>query len=324
MKPFESFLAPQLEQYVAYRKSLGYAKQNLTPSLLALDRYVKEKGVQEQLLPPSFFLQFRAELKKRPNTVNTILSGVRSFFQFLVRQGIYKENPLKDVPPLPKTYFIPFIFSPEQVDQLLSAACRRIRRDEQHFLTDLAQYLAIVLLARCGMRIKEPLRLLRTHYRPDERTLYIEKTKFRKDRLIPIPKTAWMELENYLAVRSAFRRKDQNPSLLAGPKQGGLHAQRISRAFYRAVQDMGLERPRQVMGDMTFGPPTPHCLRHSFAINTLKRIREAGKDPQHALPVLAAYMGHRKYQYTGAYLKVLDADHLQGLIDFAKSQLDRI
>ena len=118
MKPFESFLAPQLEQYVAYRKSLGYAKQSLKPSLLALDRYVKEKGVQEQLLPPSFFLQFRADLKKRPSTVNTILSGVRSFFQFLVRQGIYEENPLKDVPPLPKTYFIPFIFSPEQVEEL--------------------------------------------------------------------------------------------------------------------------------------------------------------------------------------------------------------
>jgi len=40
--------------------------------------------------------------------------------------------------------------------------------------------------------------------------------------------------------------------------------------------------------------------------------------------VLAAYMGHRKYQYTGAYLKVKDAKHLSGLIEFARSQLDVI
>ena len=40
--------------------------------------------------------------------------------------------------------------------------------------------------------------------------------------------------------------------------------------------------------------------------------------------VSTLYMGHRKYQYTGAYLKVRDAKHLSGLIEFARSQLDVI
>ncbi len=75
---------------------------------------------------------------------------------------------------------------------------------------------------------------------------------------------------------------------------------------------------------MIFGSPTPHSLRHAFAINTLKRIRERGKSAQQALPVLAAYMGHRKYQYTAAYLKVEDPKHIEGLISFSKSQLDLV
>jgi site-specific recombinase XerD len=62
------------------------------------------------------------------------------------------------------------------------------------------------------------------------------------------------------------------------------------------------------MGNMTFGSPVPHSLRHSFAINTLNRIKARGISPRQALPVLAAYMGHRKYQYTAAYLKVKDAE----------------
>jgi len=37
---------------------------------------------------------------------------------------------------------------------------------------------------------------------------------------------------------------------------------------------------------------------------------------------LATYMGHRKYQYTAAYLKVKDAKDIPGLIAFTKSQLD--
>ena len=61
--------------------------------------------------------------------------------------------------------------------------------------------MAMVLLARCGLRISEPLRLKLNDYRFDEKTIYIEKTKFKKDRLIPLPQSVAIELENYLAAR---------------------------------------------------------------------------------------------------------------------------
>ena len=49
-------------------------------------------------------------------------------------------------------------------------------------------------------------------------------------------------------------------------------------------------------------------------------LKERGDCPQHALPVLAAYMGHRVFQYTAKYLKFIDAEQRQGLYDFAISQ----
>ncbi len=64
--------------------------------------------------------------------------------------------------------------------------------------------------------------------------------------------------------------------------------------------------------------------RHAFAINTLNQIKARANCPQQALPVLATYLGHRKYQYTAAYLKVKDAKDIPGLIAFTKSQLDVI
>jgi integrase/recombinase XerD len=324
MKPFESFMAKELEEYVAYRKGLGYAKEGLKPGLLAFDRYLKEQNAYWNQLQPVFFLQLRANTDKNPNTVNRILSAVRGFFQFLVRQGVCVENPLKDIPPLPECYFVPFVFSPEQTDQLLETACTNIKRTQRDMLFDMAIYLAIVMLARCGMRINEPLRLLRHHYRADEGTVYIEKTKFRKDRLIPVPKAVLVEIENYLAARNILCTGDQNPFFLAGRKCRPLKDYHIRAAFHQAVTDIGLSRPKQTMGNMTFGAPVPHSLRHAFAINTLNRIKHRGISPQQALPVLAAYMGHRKYQYTGAYLKVKDAKNLAGLIEFTKSQLDVI
>lgn len=317
MKPFESFLAKNLEEYLTARQGLGFGNKNLRSCLRYFDQYLKESSGEWDMFKPSFFLLFRANLKGAPCTVNGILSAVRLFFQFLVRQDILPENPLMDIPPVKDRSFMPFIFSPQVVEQLLEAAQRRIRKDEKHFLQDLAAYLAITLLARCGLRISEPLRLLRAHYRPQEATLYIEKTKFKKDRLIPVPKSVIMQIQNYLAVRESLLGDDQNPYLLAGKKQKGLSMVKVYSLFYQAVKDIGLTSPRQTIANMTFGPPTPHSLRHGFAINTLKRIKEEGKSPQAALPILAAYMGHQKYDYTSVYLKVLDAEQRQGLVNFA-------
>ena len=78
-----------------------------------------------------------------------------------------------------------------QTDLLLEAVSQNIRKSPKYFLTDMAIYLAIVLLARCGMRINEPLRVQMITIVADEGTVYIEKTKFRKDRLIPVPKSHW-------------------------------------------------------------------------------------------------------------------------------------
>lgn len=320
MKPFESFLAPQFRQYVAYRQGLGYAMEPYRSYLLLFDRYLKETGANRDSLNPLYFLTMRTGIHLEPGTVNRLLSVVRCFFRFGLRCGICEQNPLQDVPPLKSRLFIPFVFSPEQIDQLLEACSRRIRRRESYFLFDCARYLAILLLARCGMRRSEPVRLLLEHYRPEEGTVYIEKTKFKKDRLIPIPKSVWSELNNYLAVRKALTRSDRNSYLLAGKGTHPLMDDHLYYFFRVLVKDLGINHPRRIAGNMIFGAPTPHSLRHSFAINTLGRIRTQGRDPQHALPVLAAYMGHREYRRTGAYLKVTDSKHLTGLIEFAKSR----
>lgn len=320
MKPFKSFLTPQLEQYLAYRIGLGYAQHPQRDRLLAFDRYLRKQNVTWDQLQPPFFLKLRAQISQHPNTVNEILLDTRSFFRFLVRKGLIDQNPVKDIPRLPKRHFIPFVFSERKTRVLIKTAGKNIRKKEKFFLLDRGIYVAMVMLARCGMRINEPLHLKRGHYRKEEKTVYIERTKFRKDRLIPLPKAVFAELERYLSLRKTLCAHDQNLYLLAGRGRAAISDQDIRFAFHRAVGQMGLSRPKQVIGNVIFGGPLPHSLRHSFAINTLNRIKSRGQCPQHALPVLAAYMGHRKYQYTGAYLKVKDDKHRTGLLEFVKSR----
>jgi len=219
MSRFESFLAQQFEDYMTYRRQLDYDTQNLCWVLKTVDRYLVSQNAAASDLTPAFFLSLRAGLRTQNKSINRVLSTTRMFFQYLLRKDYCQDNPLKDIPLLPEERFIPFIFSPPQIDALLGAVCHRLRKNSNDFIKDLGIYLAILLLARCGMRIYEPLRLKLHHFRADDNTLYIEKTKFKKDRLIPIPKVLAAEITNYLAVRRILWATDPNAYLLAASKK---------------------------------------------------------------------------------------------------------
>ncbi len=317
MNKFESFLAPQLQQYVIYRHNLGYSMKASLSHLKTFDRYLKQKQAEQTLLPSSFFMGMQADLKIESRSVNRILSSVRVFFNFLVRTGAYDHNPVKDIPYLPENDIMPFIFTPEQVNHLLSAVSNRIRKgSSRRYLKDLSGYMAIVLLARCGLRISEPLRLKLNDYRFDEKTIYIEKTKFKKDRLIPLSQSVAIGLENYLAVSRCLLADVGTPYLLANSNARALNDNRVRTVFHRAVSDIGLEQTRQIIGNVNISSPTPHSLRHSYAINTLNRVKKRGGSAQNALPVLAAFMGHSEYKHTLKYLKFIDAKQRLQLANF--------
>jgi len=121
-------------------------------------------------------------------------------------------------------------------------------------------------------------------------------------------------------MRKALLPNDRNPYLLAGTKHKGLSPHQIRTSFHKAVKNIGIVGERKNIANTTFGAPVPHSLRHSYAINTLKHVRQQGKSPQNALPVLATYMGHSEYKHTLKYLKVLDAGQRQELLNFVTSK----
>jgi len=151
----------------------------------------------------------------------------------------------------------------------------------------------------------------------------LKKLSFYKDRLIPVPRAALDELNNYLAVRKTLFC-DDNPYLFPEKAGKSISANRIYPVFHQAVENIGITEPARIVNNMRFGAPRPHSLRHSFAVNTLKRIKDKGKSPQQALPVLSVYMGHSKYRYTAVYLKLTDAKHRRHLVDFTISRQEKL
>ncbi len=324
MKRFKSFLAEQMEDFIEYRFQLGYSNTSMVYCLQLLDLHMVEKQVTWASFDPLFFIRFRADLELENRSINMSFRMIKIFFSYLVRKDLILENPLQEISELPENQVIPFIFSPEETDLFLKAVIQLMRTTEKFYLSDFSAYIAFLLMARCGLRTSEPLNLLKTHYRPEERTIYIEKTKFRKDRLIPIPKAVAHEINNLLKIRLLFPDEDDSLFLLVKVKGDKLIRMFINRRFKKALTYINLDQPRKIIGTTNFSRPSHHSLRHSFAVNTLKRIKQQGKSCQNALPVLAAYMGHSKYKYTTHYLKVLDAEHRRQMLDFSISKSEGV
>lgn len=317
MKRFKSFLAEPMEEFIEYRLQLGYSDKMLIVSLRILDRYIAEKKVTLASFDPLFFIRFRSDLSCENRSINTFFRTFKMFFNYLIRRDLIRENPLQEITELPENQIIPFIFSPEETDLFLKIIIKMIRKTERYYLADFSGYISFLLMATCGLRISETLNLLKNNYRPEERTIYIEKTKFKKDRLIPIPKAVSCEIDNLLKVRRCFLTAEDHPLLLIKKNGEGLSRPYMARKFKKAISITNLNQPRRVIGATNFSNPTRHSLRHSFAVNTLKRIKQQGKSAQNALPILAAYMGHSEYKYTTKYLRVLDAEHRRQMLDFS-------
>ena len=324
MKTYKSFLAEKLKAFIAYRKSLGYLIGNQETYLVHFDRFVYEKSVYWQDLNPELCIDFIKWLDLAPITVNNAIFCIRGFFRYLERLEIISENPMKDIASKKTASYIPYIFSRKDTRQLVDAVNNNIRKNQKDYFRDYTLYMVILLLARCGLRISEPLNLRVGHYRNADGTIFIQNTKFNKDRCIPVSRSVMGEISNYLSVRKHLINHRSNPYLFPGKQLFKIDRRAVYNAFYQAVNDIGIKQEKIVFDHIRFGKPTPHSLRHSFAINTLKRIRERGKSPQDSLPVLAAYMGHKNYMSTAVYLKALDAQQRQGLFDITIKGLNVI
>jgi integrase/recombinase XerD len=204
------------------------------------------------------------------------------------------EDPSHELPPAvfgseKRPRPIPYIFSQDNIQRLVQAASqsgyRTLRRKTYSTL--------FALLACTGLRVSEAIRLRFEDITPDG--LVIRCSKFRKSRLVPLHETAQVGLEHYLERRRPYAPFDDH--VFISLRRKPLLIGDVETAFQSAVDKIGLQR----------GPglprPTPHSLRHTFAVKALETCPD-GRDriTKHML-ALSTYLGHGKVSNTYWYLE---------------------
>lgn len=292
-------LAPAVERYLAtlsrrsasrhtvsgYRADLSSFVSYFTPP----DGAAPEPQAIDRLAVREFMGDEFRRGASRP-TVARKLAALRSFFQFLVREGVIAKNPAKLVATPKIAKDLPATPTAERTNALIESiasdsAGSPASQDTEAVVRD---RLIFELLYGCGLRVSELEGMDLADIDIEQRWIRV-RGKGRKERDTPFGERAWEALERYLDGRARLLREGEDHEALLVHRFGG----KLMRLSARSIRRIVKRRALAFDGDPSLHP---HSLRHAFATHMLGE----GAD----LRAIQELLGHANLSTTQRYTRL--------------------
>ena len=283
-------LRPQLTDYLALRRALGYRlvrpEKLLTQFLDHLDQ-VGESTVTVTTAVDWARLPAGADA----NWWAHRLSVVRGFASYLHTLDAAHEVPAADLLPQRPRRASPYLYSADDITALIAGTASLSTALRQATFTTL-----IGLLTVTGMRVGEAIALDRADVDLTTGWLLVRHGKFGKTRQLALHPSTVEALRSYQRLRDRTAPDTGTPAWFVSTAGTRLLYCNVQHTFHRLVALAGLQ-PRS--GSCR---PRIHDLRHSFAVHAMLDAYAAGQDGQRRLTLLSTWLGHADPHGTYWYL----------------------
>ena len=275
IKDFETYL--RLEKSLSENSIAAYSDD-----VKKLENYFSEKSIAKMPVEVTYsdlrdFLSWFGSGNQNARTQARTISGIRSFFRFLLIEEEIKENPASLIES-PKTGLkLPEVLSVEEIDRMIAAI--DLSRPEGH-----RNKAIIETLYGCGLRVSELVSLRLTDIHEGEGFVSVT-GKGNKQRLVPVGRKALKEIDIYKADRNKLAKiYDQNIVFL------NRRGRKLTRAMiFTIIKDLAARADiRKKI--------SPHTFRHSFATHLI----EGGAD----LRAVQEMLGHESILTTEIYTHI--------------------
>ncbi len=243
--------------------------------------FVNSKELRFSKITYDDLQEFLSELhdrKIKPRSVARIISGLKSFFGFLVLEKVIDQNPM-DLIDAPKIGLkLPTVLSVEEIDLILSVI-------DVSNMEGARNYAMIETLYSCGLRVSELVNLRFSNLYFDEGFVSVY-GKGGKQRLVPISETAIRKINNYLSYRkNQIVKKGFEDIVFLSVR--GTSLSRITAFYYvkKYAEEAGISKEI-----------SPHVFRHSFATHLLERGAN--------IRVIQEMLGHEQITTTEIYTHI--------------------
>ncbi len=286
--------------YAGYRAFLKIEKSlsgnSVTAYLTDLDKlksFLDIRGLQ--LLPEEItyellkdFLVWVNELGMSPRSQARLVSGIRSFFRYLLIDERIDEDPAALLEAPKPGRKLPVVLSIEEIDRIIAAI--DLSKNEGH-----RNKAIIETLYSCGLRVSELIELKITNLSFIEGFIKVT-GKGSKERLVPISEKAMKEIEHYFSQFRVHVSPAKSSENIVFLNRRGNKLTRVM--IFNIVKDLCMKSgiKKNV---------SPHTFRHSFATHLV----EGGAD----LRAVQEMLGHESILTTEIYTH-LDREYLKDVM----------
>ncbi len=278
-----------IKDYMRYLKlERNYSSNTLEAyrrDLRCLLQFLKSKKLSVLDVKLEDLEEFSAELHDIGVTARSqarILSGVRSFYRFLLIEDYLQDDPTELLPSPQVGEYLPEYLSVEEVDRL-EEAIDLGKWEGQRNKT------IIEVLFSCGLRVTELVNLKMSDIFEEDKYVRVL-GKGNKERLVPISETALRQLHYWYMDRNLMKIKTGEEDYVFLNRRGAhLTRTMILIMIKDAAKAAGIKKTI-----------SPHTLRHSFATALLK----GGAD----LRIIQALLGHENLGTTEIYTHLETSD----------------
>ena len=261
----------------AYRRDLGKFFRFLESSGISDPKAIGAIHLRE-------FIYYLKDQGLAPSSIRRATSSLRSYFAFLLEEGILETDPSERLEAPRAGRELPEVLSVEEIQRILETP----NQEHPMFWRDRS---ILEVLYATGVRVSELLDLRLANLNLDEGFCTVF-GKGSKERLVPLGSPACRALERYL--------REVRPRLDAGKGRGAVflnsRGQPLSRmAIWNLVKKAAVEAGID-------GKVSPHTIRHTFATHLL----EGGAD----LAAVQELLGHADISTTQIYTHV-DREYLR-------------
>ena len=228
------------------------------------------------------YLSYRVQQGSMPRTSARLLSSIRRFYRYLVRQGAVQKDPSAQIEfpklgrPLPET------LTEEEVERLLASP----NTNKAQGVRDRAM---LEVLYACGLRVSELIGLTLSQVNLNNGVIRVT-GKGNKERLIPFGEQANEWISKFINEARADLLKNKRPcdALFITNRGAAMTRQAFWHLIKKHSKNVGITKHL-----------SPHTLRHAFATHLLNH----GAD----LRVVQMLLGHSDLSTTQIYTHVAQA-----------------
>lgn len=207
-----------------------------------------------------------------------ILSGVRSFYHFLVLEDYIEQDPTELIESPQIGRHLPDVLTVEEINNLIACIDRSSNEGQRNCAI-------LETLYSCGLRVSELCNLKLSDLYFNEGFIRVL-GKGSKQRLVPISPRAIQELNDYFEIRASVRIRPGYEDFVFISRLGKNISRIMVFHIIKQLADMiGLKKTI-----------SPHTFRHSFATHLL----EGGAN----LRAIQCMLGHENLSTTEIYTKI--------------------